>query len=237
MIRSQILKFNGLDDNCLDEKDEEQCLEDLLKESEETYGHTRNHKQHSNKLLNRYYYKYDPGQLTQKESIDKKSFKQEAAVEDNDFKQMLQNYDPSSSSTGDITINIDLKKGLQKNISQLRDLVRKALKTSLWPQPYYADVRGFNPKTGKEDAMSVALSLPHELMASVLLVNDAKDILALQERKFRHRADIKEHLLHFQEQFGVQDVLGLGLWIDGAPFNHDRSHSGAHLFKSTCPAS
>ena len=116
MIRSQILKFNGLDDNCLDEKDAEQCLEDLLKESEETYGRARNHKQHSNKLLNRYYYKYDPGQLTQKESIDKKSFKQEAAVEDNDFKQMLQNYDPSSSSTGDITINIDLKKGLQKNI-------------------------------------------------------------------------------------------------------------------------
>ena len=126
MIRSQILKFNGLDDNCLDEKDAEQCLEDLLKESEETYGHSRNHKQHSNKLLNRYYYKYDPGQLTQKESIDKKSFKQEAAVEDNDFKQMLQNYDPSSSSTGDININIDLKKGLQKNISQL-----KARKTKL----------------------------------------------------------------------------------------------------------
>ena len=69
-------------------------------------------------------------------------------------------------------------------------------------------LKGFNPKTGKEDAMSVALLLPHELMASVLLVNDAKDILALQEREFRHRADIKEHLLHFQEQFGVQDVLG-----------------------------
>ena len=120
------MKFNGLDGNCLDEKDAEKCLEDLLKESEETYGHTRNHKQRSNKLLNRYYYKYDPGQLMQKESIDKKSFKQEAAVEDNGFKQMLQNYDPSSSSAGDITINIDLKKGLQKNISQL-----KALKTKL----------------------------------------------------------------------------------------------------------
>ena len=99
-----------------------------VEESEETYGHTRNHKQHSNKLLNRYYYKYDPGQLMQKESIDKKSFKQEAAVEDNDFKQMLQNYDPSSSSTGDITIDIDLKKGLQKNISQLKTLKTKLVK-------------------------------------------------------------------------------------------------------------
>ena len=113
----------------------------------------------------------------------------------------------------------------ESNGNANRDLVRKALKTSLWPQPYYADVRGFNPKTGKEDAMSVALFLPHELMASVLLVNDAKNILALQEREFRHRADIKEHLLHFQEQFGVQDVLRLGLWIDGVPFNHDRSQS------------
>ena len=51
----------------------------------------------------------------------------------------------------------------ESNQNANRDLIRKALKTSLWPQPYYADVRGFNPKTGKEDAMSVSLFLPYWL--------------------------------------------------------------------------
>ena len=106
-----------------------------------------------------------------------------------------------------------------------RDLLRKALKDNLWPSPYFAEVTGYNPKTGREEQMTAAMFLPHEMIHALLKVNEAGDILRLQQEELRNRRDIQEHLHGFMEEFHVSDVLALGLWVDGVPFNNDRSQS------------
>ena len=100
-----------------------------------------------------------------------------------------------------------------------RDLLRKALQNSLWPKTYETEVRGWNPKSGTVEPMMLAYYLPHEMMHAMLLVNGAEDMLALQEQTLASTLDLREHLREFCNQFRLSDVLALGLWLDGVPFN------------------
>ena len=106
-----------------------------------------------------------------------------------------------------------------------QDLLRKALQNSLWPKPYETEVRGWNPKSGTVEPMKVAYYLRHKMIHAMLLVNEAEDILALQEKTLSSRVDLREHLREFRNQFRLTEVLALGLWMDGVPFNHDRTQS------------
>ena len=65
----------------------------------------------------------------------------------------------------------------------------------------------------------LAYYLPHEMMHAMLLVNGAEDMLALQEQTLASTLDLREHLREFCNQFRLSDVLALGLWLDGVPFN------------------
>ena len=106
-----------------------------------------------------------------------------------------------------------------------RDLLRKALKSSLWPKPYETEVLGWDVKSGTEKTMRLAYYLPHEMVHAMLQVSESSDIVALQEETLPSRQDLLEHLRGFETQFGLRDVVALGLWMDGVPFNHDRSQS------------
>ena len=63
--------------------------------------------------------------------------------------------------------------------------------------------------------MTAAMFLPHEIIHALLKVNEAGDILRLQQEELRKRRDIQEHLHGFMEEFHVSDVFGpwtLGGW-------------------------
>ena len=113
----------------------------------------------------------------------------------------------------------------EANPNASRDLLRKAMKASLWPKPYIASVPAFCPKTGDEKQVDVAMFLPHEMIAALLRVNEGMDILRLQEEELSNRRDIQEHLEAFKNEFRVDNVLALGLWVDGVPYSHDRTQS------------
>jgi hypothetical protein len=108
----------------------------------------------------------------------------------------------------------------QKNVA--RDLRRKLRKGSKWPTPYYAEIMCFNPKTQMNERMRVPMWLPHELVSALhdkngihLLNQDGYDLASLA-----HLAKVAEHL-----RVSPSNLVGVGLWCDGTPFNRNRSKS------------
>ena len=101
-----------------------------------------------------------------------------------------------------------------------RKLTRRLLKGCQWPPLYWAKVRNTNLKTKKEEYQWCAFMLPHEYIdtlsrygnSTVLHDRSGMDPLTLQ------------HLLSCEADAGSQ-LLGVGLWGDGAPCNWDRSDS------------
>ncbi len=118
-----------MDENQLDEKQAQQTLIDLLEESEALYKHQRVEKLHpSNKLLHRWFYK----QPTQTEdgtiNSEARSFKQDANMETQDLKNMIEDYGTTPSTSSDGTIQIDVKKAFNKNLSMLKTVKSKLVK-------------------------------------------------------------------------------------------------------------
>ena len=66
--------------------------------------------------------------------------------------------------------------------------------------------------------MMLAYYLPHEMIHAMLLVNEAEDMLTLQEQTLASRVDLREHLWEFCNQFRLSDVLALGLLVGRTAF-------------------
>ena len=128
-LRSQILSLNGLDENQLNEKQAQQTLMDLLEESEAEYKHQRVEKLHpTNKLLNRWFYK-QPTQTEDKSiNSEARSFKQDAGMDNNELKNMIEDYGTTPSTSSDGTIQVDVKKAFNKNVSLLKTAKSKLVK-------------------------------------------------------------------------------------------------------------
>ena len=104
------------------------------------------------------------------------------------------------------------------NTNTARKLRRKFLKKSTWMPDYIADVRTWNTKTQKVVREKVPMQLIHEVVA-VLLKYGFKDKLL----KTDHMDPLTlEHLRHCEIEAGC-DLLGMGLWGDGAPTQWDLS--------------
>ncbi|CAE7817440.1 unnamed protein product [Symbiodinium sp. CCMP2592] len=97
-----------------------------------------------------------------------------------------------------------------------RNLLRRNLRRTPWPPPYECQVRGKNPRTGKEDLYTLAFMLPHEVLHVLLESNDVSEIRNQQARIPNLQEQLQEH---------GNDVLLLGLWLDGVPFRSDRSQT------------
>ncbi|CAE7833776.1 unnamed protein product [Symbiodinium sp. CCMP2592] len=97
-----------------------------------------------------------------------------------------------------------------------RNLLRRNLRRTPWPPPYECQVRGKNPRTGKEDLYTLAFMLPHEVLHVLLESNDVSEIRNQQARIPNLQEQLQEH---------GNDVLLLGLWLDGVPFSSDRSQT------------
>ena len=83
-----------------------------------------------------------------------------------------------------------------------------------------------NPKTQKTETQTIAMLLPHELIHSVLKKNGARDLIASQQAALEHRPDLQLHQDRMRA-WGMHpaETLLMGIWMDGVPFNSDRSKS------------
>ena len=108
----------------------------------------------------------------------------------------------------------------KSNQHTAKRLRHKFLKKSTWMPDYIAEIRTWDPKTSKIVREKVPIQLIHEVVAVLLkhgyseklMETDNMDPLTL------------EHLQHCCQEAGV-DLLGLGIWGDGAPTQWDRSES------------
>ena len=118
-----------MDENQLDEKQAQQTLIDLLEESEALYKHQRVEKLHpSNKLLHRWFYKQPTQTEDRSINSEPRRFKQDANMETQDLKYMIEDYGTTPSTSSDGTIQIDVKKAFNKNLSMLKTVKSKLVK-------------------------------------------------------------------------------------------------------------
>ena len=100
-------------------------------------------------------------------------------------------------------------------------LKRKFLKRSTWMPDYVATIRTWNPKTNKIVSEKVHMQLVHEVVA-VLLKNGFKNVILDTSNMDPLTL---EHLDHCKLKAGCTEMLGLGLWGDGAPTQWDRNET------------
>ena len=102
-----------------------------------------------------------------------------------------------------------------------RDLRRRLLKGSPWPELYYADIRVWDNASQTEQTVTCPMMLPHEIFHCLCNNNSIDEMLSCSSMSKR----AAQHLHKMKEQFKVSKGAGLGLWIDGAPCNWDRTQS------------
>ena len=104
-----------------------------------------------------------------------------------------------------------------------RDLRRKMRKNKPWPRVYLASAPCRSCKTGQMETMKVPMWLPHELIHMLSETTDPARLL-LRERC---SPQILEHLTMVEKNMSFQagSVIPLSLWMDGVPFNNNRSKS------------
>lgn len=117
--------MNGLEEHSLDEKEAEQCLQDLLLESEEEFKHSRQEKPHTNPRLHRYYYQRVLATVQKDASSSSQTWSCEAAVDKNDMAALMDNV---AKGKGDGVLQVDHKAAWTRTLSQLKGSKNKLLK-------------------------------------------------------------------------------------------------------------
>jgi len=102
-----------------------------------------------------------------------------------------------------------------------RDLTRKLVKGSLWPEPYIAQIRLKDHRGQQETQGLVSFLLPHEIIHAL---GEHGDPLQAQQGT---PEDVKAHLNFCSAQMStpVEQILAISMWGDGVPYNWDRSQS------------
>lgn len=106
-----------------------------------------------------------------------------------------------------------------------RDLMQKVRKGCKWPSLYYIKVRGQHFRTQEPQEMTLSMLLPHEVLFCMMQVQEKEALL--QTQKEQGAPDTLQDLRLREELFGVPEgnLLGLGIWMDGVPFNRPRNKS------------
>jgi hypothetical protein len=108
--------------------------------------------------------------------------------------------------------------GRKKVARNLRTLLGR---NSKWPQFYLAQIPAWNPRTQTTALASVPIMLPHELLHSLLKINELQDVSSTA----RLASTVMAHLQKCRDEMMDQSVVAVGLWGDGVPCNWDRSES------------
>lgn len=102
-----------------------------------------------------------------------------------------------------------------------RDLVRRLMKHSSWPKPYWAGIRVWDLKKQVEYTAALPFWLPHELVKA-LCVRASLPAFLCQEGLC---AETKANLERARQELQCEVLLATGLWGDSMPCNFDRSQS------------
>lgn len=111
-------------------------------------------------------------------------------------------------------------KGIIKNNAH-RDLLRRIVKGSWWPQLYWASVRVWDPKKQKATVCKMPFLLPHEVLHALA----RKKTADTQWQRDGLSEAAAKHLDFVMREAAVSNPVALGLWLDGTPCNWDRSKS------------
>ena len=108
--------------------------------------------------------------------------------------------------------------------SGMKNAARKFRRRMLqkgWPPLYHCKVRGWDPKSEREQLMDLAMLLPHEILHKLVHFGDSSVLLetgGLDLESFRH-------VQRARGLSGIPDLAALGVWQDGVPCMWDRSMS------------
>ena len=97
-----------------------------------------------------------------------------------------------------------------------------ALRNVRWPPVYRTSIPGRTLASEESRDCAVEMLLPHEIIYTMGLVQDAEELLAAQRDQVMDRAEVRRQLRKVMQG---QPALAVGLWQDGVPFNHNREHS------------
>ena len=117
----------------------------------------------------------------------------------------------------------DLAGNHEPNGNSARDLTKKLLKAHQWPHLYWTSIPCWSDKEQQEKEELVPFLLPHEILHQFSQYSDIS--------QFRHLDSLPtEDMEVLQRGAGIlqteaEQLLPLGLWMDGVPCNWDRSHS------------
>ena len=117
--------------------------------------------------------------------------------------------------------------GSAKN--QDRDLRRRLLRRSRWPQTYLADVRCYSAKQKAVVPQKIAFLLPHEIVG---VISEISDINTLQQHSALDGSN-QERCNIIRQQLQAP-FISLSLWGDGVPFSWDRK-KGADMWVLSFP--
>ena len=109
-----------------------------------------------------------------------------------------------------------------------RDVLRRLLHKTKWPDLFECDIPIYDPRTNNESVAHVSMLLPHELVHTICRWNlDSIDEFASVEDLRPELAKKMEEVQSFLQGSSASPLplVGLGLWADGVPIKGDRSES------------
>ncbi|CAE7349691.1 unnamed protein product [Symbiodinium natans] len=115
MTRSKILELNGLNESNLSEQVAADTLQDLLRESEERFKHTRQEQPHKNKLLHRYFYKMQKESTERDSATDTTRHSQTGTMDGGSLGSLMDAFGSGAASS----IEVDMKGAFNKNVLEI----------------------------------------------------------------------------------------------------------------------
>jgi hypothetical protein len=112
-----------------------------------------------------------------------------------------------------------VRKSLGKNLA--RDITRRKLRSTKWPDYYWFDCRVWDRKQDKEVRKPICIFLIHEILEAIWKLGLAEVLLGTNN----YDQLSKEHMQWMREQLGVEELWGFGIHGDGVPCNYDRTES------------
>ncbi|CAE7334377.1 unnamed protein product, partial [Symbiodinium sp. CCMP2456] len=108
-----------------------------------------------------------------------------------------------------------------------RDVLRRLLANTKWPELFECDVPIYDPKTNKESSAQLSMLLPHEVVHTMCRWNlESIDTFTSMEHLRPELAKKMEEIRSFlQSSAPSRPLVALGLWADGVPIKGDRSES------------
>ena len=112
--------------------------------------------------------------------------------------------------------------GSKKNVH--RNLLKKLLRGSKWPELYYAPVRYWNAEEQRVGTYVLPFLLPHELVYNIS--QHSSEQVGMYSTDGMGQAT-RDHIVRAAQELAKNphEIIGLGLWGDGTPCNWDRTQS------------